>query len=501
MSSLLRKAAKRYQRPLLIAETSHVGSGRASWLDDVSQEVERALASGVSIQGICLYPVIDRPDWNNSRHWHNSGMWDIRAGAEAGPDATMSRQLHLGYAKSLRRAQRRLAPQSPAATSRPHLIVFSHLRWAFVYQRPQHLLSRLARDFDIVFVEEPLNTIENAYLERSTPCPGVEVLRPRTPIEAAGFHEAQLSTIGLLLAEYLAENLIDDYLAWFYTPMAVPLLDDLAPRAVIYDCMDELTAFRGAPPGLWKREMALLRRADVVLTGGPRLYEAKRQVARNVLCLPSAVDARHYAPDRAIRDTEGMMSAARLQGHIPAPRLGFFGVIDERIDLELVVRIADSDATWQVIMVGPVVKIDPASLPQRSNLHWLGMQPYDLLPQLVAGWDICLMPFALNESTAFISPTKTLEYMAAGKPVVSTPIRDVRTLFGEEVTIAEGDGFIDACRASMAESPSLAAQRLTRVKECVGRHSWDHAAEVVRAALGAVSRRCDGDVQPSQHCR
>ena len=375
----------------------------------------------------------------------------------------------------------------------PHLIVFSHLRWNFVYQRPQHLLSRLARHYHVVFIEEPMLTTQAAYLERSAACPGVEVLRPHTPIDAAGFHDDQLATLQPLIEGYLADNSIDDYLVWFYTPMALPLLSELTPRAVVYDCMDELAAFKNAPRQMKQRETALLKSADVVLTGGPRLYDAKRHLNDNVLCLPSAVDAAHYSARRATADAAAMARADDLQGRIDGPRLGFFGVIDERIDLELVARLADDPSGWQVIMVGPVVKIDPQSLPQRANLHWLGSQPYELLPQLVAGWDVCLMPFALNESTAFISPTKTLEYMAAGKPVVSTPVHDVKVLFGDVVAVAQGaEAFIGACRAALRESAAHAAERTLQTMRCVQRYSWDETVETIREALEKALARPSG---------
>ena len=373
-----------------------------------------------------------------------------------------------------------------------HLIVFSHLRWAFVFQRPQHLLSRLARRHPVVFVEEPVPGDGPARLERSSPCPGVEVLRAHTSLRAAGFHDEQLAVLRGLVADYLAETGIEDYVVWFYTPMALPLLDALSPRAVVYDCMDELAAFKNAPSQLREREAALLERADLVTTGGPRLYAAKRDRNPNVLCLPSAVDAAHYEPARASADAPAVRRAVALQGRIAAPRLGFFGVIDERLDLDLVARVADADPAWQVVMVGPVAKIDPQALPRRANLHWLGQQPYALLPQLVAGWDVCLMPFAINESTEFISPTKTLEYMAAGKPIVSTPIHDVRAMFGELVAIAADAGaFVAGCRDALAESDAERAIREERMRVCVGEHSWDAATRKIRDALAAALTSAD----------
>ena len=369
----------------------------------------------------------------------------------------------------------------------PHLVVFSHLRWNFVFQRPQHLLSRLAREFPVVFVEEPLRSDAPARLERTSPAPGVEVLRPQTPVEAHGFHDDQLSLLEPLVADWLAQEGIDDYVVWFYTPMALPLLNGLAPRAVIYDCMDELSAFRGAAKQMRQRETALLKRAELVLTGGPSLYEAKRSLHDNVMCLPSAVDAAHYANDNAVANTERMARADALQGAIPTPRLGFFGVIDERIDIDLVAAVADARPDWQLVMVGPVVKIDPAGLPQRPNLHWLGQQPYELLPQLVAGWDVCLMPFAINESTRFISPTKTLEYMAAGKPVVSTPIRDVAVMFGDLVAIADdAPSFVTACDEALRETDAERASRQRDMAASVAAHAWDSTAASIADAIRQV---------------
>lgn len=369
----------------------------------------------------------------------------------------------------------------------PTLIVFSHLRWDFVYQRPQHLLSRLARRFDVRFFEEPVRTHGDAWLERAEVAPGVTVLKPHTAIDAPGFDDDQLPVLKRLLSEHLRDSKIDDCIAWFYTPMALPLLSVLAPRAIIYDCMDELAAFRNAPPQLRQREHALLKVADLVLAGGPSLYQAKRSLNPRVVCLPSAVDASHYAPERAAQQAGAVAQARRIHDGIGRPRLGFFGVIDERLDIELVAALADADRAWQVVMVGPVVDIDPAGLPRRPNIHWLGKQPYDVLPQIVADWDVCLLPFALDESTRYISPTKTLEYMAAQKPVVGTAVHDVIVLYGEALRIGvDRAAFIDLCRRALAETESMRAQRIERMAALVARHTWDHAAEQVSAAIEQV---------------
>ncbi|GGH74245.1 glycosyl transferase [Filimonas zeae] len=222
-----------------------------------------------------------------------------------------------------------------------------------------------------------------------------------------------------LLQELLLQHTVVDYLCWFYTPMALPLTTLLQPALVVYDCMDELSAFKFAPPALKQLEQQLMRRADIVFTGGYSLYEAKKARHLNIHPFPSSIDKLHFKKARTA-DTEPADQAS-----IPHPRLGFYGVLDERFDKELVNAIAIARPEWQLVIIGPVVKIDTDSLPRQKNIHYLGAKPYSELPAYLSGWDVAMIVFALNESTRFISPTKTPEYLAAGKPVISTAIQDV----------------------------------------------------------------------------
>lgn len=368
----------------------------------------------------------------------------------------------------------------------PLLVVFSHLRWDFVFQRPQHLMSRLASRWRVLFVEEPMPHDGAPRLALREPVPGLTVATPYTPFAATGFHDDQLATLQALLARHLAATGPAD-VAWLYTPMALPLARALEPACMVYDCMDELSAFKDAPRQLRQRESALLKQAALVLCGGPSLYEARRAQHPHVVCLPSAVDAAHFAPVSLVPGCAQAITADALQGRLRTPRLGFFGVVDERLDLGLVAALADAHADWSVVMAGPVVKIDPATLPQRRNLHWLGMQPYERLPYLLAGWDLALMPFARNDATRFISPTKTLEYLAGEKPVVSTPIRDVIALYGDVVTVADGaPAFIAACERLLAESPAARCKRALETLNGVARFSWDRSADSVHELLAAA---------------
>ena len=350
------------------------------------------------------------------------------------------------------------------------IIVFSHLRWDFVYQRPQHLLSRMAENYKILFIEEPTFHEHDSFLETSSPAPHVTVLKPHTPVAAAGFHDEQLPHLIKLMRQFVAND--QPHIAWFYTPMALPLLQELDPTLVVYDCMDELAAFKNPPKQMLQRENALFKVADLVFTGGPSLYRAKRERHPNVHCFPSSVDLVHF--EQAL-DRNNIHPAHE---NIPGPRLGYYGVIDERLDLELIDRLAEAHPRWQIVLVGPVVKIDPAALSRRHNIHYLGQQPYKALPQFLAGWNVCLLPFALNEATRFISPTKTLEYMAAELPIVSTPIVDVLELYGEVVAITDSpQAFIKACENALLTTPEEHTRNVLRMRELVSETSWTTTAE------------------------
>ncbi len=367
-----------------------------------------------------------------------------------------------------------LLPSASDASARIPLVVFSHLRWGFVFQRPQHLLTRLARRFDVFFVEEPVFRDGEPRLQCVQQAPGVQVLTPFTDVPSAGFHDDQMPVLKSLVADFMIERRLAEPLVWLYTPMALPLVADLEPRAVVYDCMDDLASFKFAPPQLIERERSLMELADVVLTGGPSLYEARKDCHPNIHCLPSAVDAAHFAPAGLDSDDLESVVAAELHRAMPHPRLGFFGVIDERLDLGLVERLADLRPDWHIVMAGPVVKIDPAALPRRANLHWIGMQRYEALPHLMSHWDVCLLPFALNEHTRFISPTKTLEYLAGGKPAVSTPIRDVVSLYGAVVRVgATAEDFVTAIEQTLATSASERASWRLAAQAVVDGCAWD----------------------------
>jgi len=355
------------------------------------------------------------------------------------------------------------------------LVCFSHLRWSWVYQRPQHLMSRAARDRRVFMFEEPIEGAERPSLSISHPLHNVSVATPHLP---RGMPAAERYTVQReMLDEWLGREGVRDFTLWFYTPMALPLTMHLDAECVVYDCMDELSAFAGAPPELRALEQQLFTRSDIVFTGGHSLYEAKRRFHSQVHAIPSSVDVEHFALARS------PIGEPADQAHLPRPRLGYCGVIDERLDLDLVREVAGARPDWHLVFVGPVTKIDPDSLPRADNIHYLGGRAYHELPEYLSGWDVALLPFAHNESTRFISPTKTPEYLAAGLEVVSTSVRDVVRMFGESgfVEIADGaEDFIAAIETCLTRKDP---QRQHRVDRYLAMQSWDRTWARMQALM------------------
>ena len=373
-------------------------------------------------------------------------------------------------------------------------IVHSHLRWDFVWQRPQQILSRLAQRSHVLFVEEPvyLDDIPAARLDVSLPLPRVHRAVPMLPGSLRGQYDASIAVIRDLVRKQIAADgplggAFQRPVQWFYTPMPAPaMLGAFDERAVVYDCMDELSKFRFAPTELVDRERYLVANADVVFTGGYKLWQAKSRHHANVHFFGCGVDVDHFARARS----EDLALAPELVG-LRRKVMGYFGVIDERIDYDLLAKLAHENSDAELVMVGPVVKVDPNDLPQGPNIRWLGQRQYAELPSYVKGFDVCLMPFALNEATEYINPTKTLEYMAAGKPIVSTAVSDVVHNFTPVVTVAEtDDDFVTATAAAM-HNPDAAM--IARGVEQARANTWESIVarmeRIVREALRSRSER------------
>lgn len=364
----------------------------------------------------------------------------------------------------------------------PDLICLSHLRWNFVFQRPQHLMSRYAASRRVYFVEEPvfreeLNTATVTMEKQGH----LLVVTPQLP---TSFNPTQvLAAQRSLLNQLIANERIERYVMWYYTPQAWRFSDHLSPDVVVYDCMDELSAFKNADPALPRLERELMQHADLVFTGGHSLYAAKKHQHHNIHALPSSVDVDHFAAARQ------PTVAPADQSCIRHPRLGFFGVLDERFDIPLLDGLSRARPDWQFVMIGPVVKIDPSELPRHHNIHYLGAKSYGELPRYLAGWDVALLLFARNDATRYISPTKTPEYLAAGRPVVSTSIADVVTPYGTQGLVRIADSvrdFVQACDGALNEAPE---PRRAKADAFLRTTSWDRTWGKTAMLLEAVLER------------
>jgi glycosyltransferase involved in cell wall biosynthesis len=358
----------------------------------------------------------------------------------------------------------------------PDLICFSHLRWNFVYQRPQHLLNRAAKNYRVWFIEEPIWS-DKLHMSICKQTDRMTVLVPHLPHGTNPDEALRLQR--QLLDEFIARERINAFVAWYYTPMALLFSDHLQPSLTVYDCMDELSAFWGAPKQLLEQEKRLIQRAGIMFTGGYSLYEAKKNRHPHVFAFPSSIDFAHFASARKPHPDPTDQRA------LANPRIGFSGVIDERFDYKLLGELAERRPEWQFVLLGPIVKINKALLPHSPNVHYLGMKAYKDLPTYFSNWDVAILPFALNESTRFISPTKTPEYLAAGLPVVSTPIRDVMRMYGskEYVQIADSaQTFEAAIEQALASRDS---GKWSAIDAFLNENSWDHTWSEMNRLMAA----------------
>jgi UDP-galactopyranose mutase len=345
-----------------------------------------------------------------------------------------------------------------------HLICFSHLRWNFVYQRPQHIMTRLSNYMKVTYIEEPIYDAAEPHYALNEISDSLTVVIPHLPTNTSG----ETEQLEQLLLGYIKTTQIEDMVLWYYTPMALEFSRAIKPGMIVYDCMDELSAFKFAPAKLQDLETELFMRADLVFTGGHSLYEEKKNYHSAIFPFPSSIEKEHFAKARSNK------YVPHDQQMIDGIKLGFFGVIDERFDIELIRELAQKRPSWQIILLGPVVKIDPTTLPREENIHYLGQKTYQELPSYLSGWDIALIPFMLNESTRFISPTKTPEYLAAGIPVISTPIRDVVDPYGREKLVwicSNADELIEAAEIELSKKDK--SLWLLDVDAFLSDMSWD----------------------------
>lgn len=391
---------------------------------------------------------------------------------------------------SSRKGTLRRQPESSGSHPVHPIIVHCHLCWDWVWQRPQQFLSRLSQRHKILFVEtvapDPGLAAPLARFRMLPEYPNITILRlqfPQWKWSDSNYVDQERRRLVQDFIEGPHGEAFREPIQWFYDPMAVPsFAGHMGEVLTVYDCMDELSKFRGAPPQIIERELLLLERADLVFTGGRRLFESKSQFHHNCHFYGCGVDVEHFGQARA-----GQTVVPAELASLPQPVVGYFGVVDERLDYELVAHLAESRPHWSIAMVGPVTKVDEGLLPKAPNLHWLGHRSYSDLPALCKGFDLCLMPFALNEATEFINPTKALEYMATGRGIVSTAVPDVVHNFGSVVKIARSrEEFAQFCEMAL-DQPD--AEAIARGLKMARRNSWDSIVSELERHLAETLQR------------
>lgn len=371
-------------------------------------------------------------------------------------------------------------------SSKSPMVVHCHLRWDGVWQRPQQIMSRMAQERRICFIEEPIfmSPSTQPWL-RVREEDGITIVQPHVTEQEEHLPRVSVANqqaIRTMLAPWLKENGWTGGVRWHYAPMATYLRDLTEDHTVVYDCMDELSAFRGAPPELVERERELMNEADVMFTGGLSMYLNKRQHHSNCHRFDSGVDVEHF--QQATRAETLLPEDAR---DLPKPVIGYYGVIDERMDYDAIRALSAAFPEGTVLLVGPVTKVDPAELPQAPNIRYVGQRTYHQLPGYLKAFDVALVPFADNEATRFLSPTKTLEYFAGLKPVVSSPVKDVVENYADIVRLARSpEEYVAAVRAALSEDH---ADRARRGLEKAQEKTWDAIVQQMTALVDEAERR------------
>jgi len=349
-------------------------------------------------------------------------------------------------------------------------------------------MRQCAHERQVYFVEAPQIGSWSAHLTSWRPQPHLTVVVPHLPNDLPASERGAAQQA--LLLEYLRAEQCDDYALWYTTPLALAATRDLRPLAVVYDCHHTTDADGDAPiPSdlLHRQAIELLSCADLVFTDGQQAYQAKRLQHGRVFLFPGSVDAAHFARARQRQPEPDDQRA------LPHPRIGYFGALDTRLNASLLAALAAARPSWNFILMGPVVDRDPHLLPKQPNIHYLGAKPYEELPRYLAGWDVAMLPFALNEATRRSSPSQPLEYLAATIPTISTPIPDVIRRFGDAgpVVIAEWPAeWAWAIEDLLNGSPARSAEWLGEAERAVASSSWASVWQEMRSLVdGAIAMR------------
>ena len=354
-------------------------------------------------------------------------------------------------------------------------------------------MRRLARDRQVFFVEEPRVTKGEPFTVVRRVEPNLHVVSLRVPahLSARALENAQRRCVASLTPK-------DEHpLLWIYSPAASRAARDLEPSLVVYDCVADHASRAGATATMKENERSLLASADLVLTAGTALFEAKRAHNVSTYPLPSSVDVAHFARARSPRneDRAGLLSGLRA---IPGPRVGFLGSIDDRVDLDLVDRLAEARPGLHIVLCGALSGVTRWTLPDRPNVHYVGAQDYDDLPEHVASWDAAIFPFRGDVATRRSEPSGLLACLAAGKPIVSTPLDELGPYVAQDlVTVAHPAQFAAAVDAALrqARSPAVMNGRRRAREQLLARTSWDRTCSAMFRLVdeAAMARKVRGN--------
>ncbi|MEW6448454.1 MAG: glycosyltransferase [Bacillota bacterium] len=364
------------------------------------------------------------------------------------------------------------------------IICLSSVNWDPIWTRKQQVLSRLHPSNRILYVEPPGTLIspfkDPSYWGKwrpwgrwvSRPRPNIYVFQPPFVLPFGNMYH----WVGKLNQYWLAAwvNLaihrlkIKHPILWTYLPGTAAVARLIKHAVLIYDCVDEHGAYKGlvSERTIWKLETELLRTADITFVTAPGLYQRRKDHARRIYYVPNAADVAHF--NKACDPETPIPEEIR---RLPSPRLCFVGVVQEWVDTELLARVARERPEWSIVLIGPVAPgISLHGLDKMPNVFFLGRKPKEVLPNYLKGCEVCLNLFRKSTLTANVSPLKFYEYLASGRPVVSTEMPAVEE-FADLIEIAaDAPGFITAVEKALAEeNAGRREKRLARARE----HSWE----------------------------
>ncbi|HEY0789971.1 MAG TPA: family 1 glycosylhydrolase, partial [Chthoniobacterales bacterium] len=496
---------RRYHLPFMVTETSAAGTDeeRHDWLNRCIGDIRHLRADGFPCIGFTWWPLIDHLDWDGAMlhqtgHIHPVGVFGLSR-AESGELIRRPTGLTTTYRHLIEKGDEAVGSVSdrllnavsvagPETVARRHVepkerpvIVCAHQPWGMVRTRLHHLAREWAKDRQVWFVDPVKRVFSPSQAEHRTEAlpdaPFLYRFQFSTP-QSYDVEGAAAALLGRVEAEFAGSSLgLESSIYWVEDAAVVVLLKARPlPPTVVFD-----------PPARYDHQetgwtKAALQQADAVVFRTPRQQAHFGSWCRGRQhLLEDGVDPRHFL--KAMRTDTPVPYDSRF---IVRPNLLYFGVIDERLDLGLLDRVAEATFGLNMIMVGPVIRVAPESLPRRENLFWLGPRPYEQLPNYLRGVEACILPFRQLPSMEHCLPVQVQEYLCAGRPVVATPVGSLPDRAWHGLTLCKSaEDFARACH--QAAEPIEGNVRREFIRQVAGR-SWHRAARAGAALMGGLGR-------------